>query len=65
VEETRKNEMIHPPFNTIFLDLIRKKDEPTSFKDFRPIALSNCIYKIISKIISRHLNPILSEVISK
>jgi retron-type reverse transcriptase len=57
--------MMHPPFNTTFLALIPKKDEPTSFEDFRLIALCNCIYKIVAKIISRHLKPILSEVISK
>jgi hypothetical protein len=65
VEETRLNGLIHPPFNTTFLALIPKKDEPTSFEDFRPISLCNCIYKIIAKIISRRLKPILSEVISK
>jgi len=65
VEETRNNGLIHPPFNTTFLDLIPKKNEPSSFDDFRPISLCNCIYKIIAKIISVHLKPILSEVISK
>jgi hypothetical protein len=65
VEETRLNGLILPPFNTTFLALIPKKDEPTSFEDFRRISLCNCIYKIIAKIISKCLKPILSEVISK
>jgi hypothetical protein len=65
VEETRWNGMMHAPFNTTFLALIPKKDEPLSFDEFRPISLCNCIYKIVEKLISRHLKPILSEAISK
>jgi hypothetical protein len=57
--------MMHPPFNSTFLALIPKKDEPLSFEDFRSISLCNCIYKIVAKLISRHLKPILSEAISK
>jgi len=40
-------------------------DDPRSFDDFRPISLCNCIYKIIAKIITRRLKPLLLEAISK
>jgi hypothetical protein len=55
VEEFRRNGMMHLPFNSTFLALIPKKDDPLSFEDFRPISLCNCIYKIVAKLISRRL----------
>jgi len=41
--------------------IIPKTDPPTSFHDFRPISLCNCLYKIIAKIIANRIKPILSE----
>jgi hypothetical protein len=43
VEESRKNGRIHEPFNATSIALIPKLDNPTSFDDFRPISLCNCI----------------------
>jgi hypothetical protein len=42
-----------------------KRVQHLPFEDFRPISLCNCIYKIMAKLISRCLKPILSEAISK
>jgi hypothetical protein len=64
VEESRKNGHIHEPLNATFIALIPKSDNPTTFDDFRPISLCNCIYKIISKVISHRLKDILSRHIS-
>lgn len=50
--------------NYTFIYLIPKVDSPLYFNDFRHISLCNCLYKIISKIIAHHLNPILSFQIS-
>eukprot|EP00253_Pinus_taeda_P034809 PITA_34809 len=47
-----------------FIALIPKTDGPSSFDDFRPISLCNCLYKIIAKIIANRLKPILSQHIS-
>lgn len=46
--------------NSTFLTLIPKTGKPASFGDFRPIALCNLTYKLITKIISIRLKPILS-----
>ena len=50
--------------NSTFLTLIPKCDKPSSFADFRPISLCNLIYKLIAKVISNKLKPILSKGIS-
>jgi len=52
-------------FNSTFITLIPKVDEPQSFVDFRSISLCNFIYKITSKIIALYIKPILSSIISK
>jgi hypothetical protein len=64
VEEYRKNWDIHEPLNATFIPLIPKIDNPTTFDDFCSVSLCNCIYKIISKVISRRLKDILSRHIS-
>jgi len=56
---------IHNPINVTFIALIPKTDNLTSFEDFRPISLCNCLYKIISKVISIRLKVILSKHISR
>jgi hypothetical protein len=64
VEESRVNGHIRNLINSTFLALIRKTDNPSSFEDFWPISLCNCLYKIILKVISRRLKVILSKHIS-
>ena len=64
VEESRVEGFIHGPFNTTFLALIPKEEQPLSFEEFRPISLGNYIYKIISKIIAIRFKAMLSKNIS-
>jgi hypothetical protein len=63
VKETRTIGKMLGYFNTNFLALIPKDDNPTSFEKFKPISLCNCIYKIISKVIVRRLKRVLSRKI--
>jgi hypothetical protein len=65
VEETRIRGEVIRPINSTFIALIPKVNNPSSFNDFRPIALCNLCYKIIAKVIARRLRPILSLTLSE
>lgn len=56
---------IHTPINSRFIAIIPKVDNLLSFDEFRPISLSNCLYIIISKIITRRIKEIISKKISR
>eukprot|EP00253_Pinus_taeda_P030816 PITA_30816 len=64
IEHCRRNGKIPSAIKSTFIALILKANHPTTFDDFRPISLCNCLYKIISKIIANRLKPILSRHIS-
>jgi hypothetical protein len=65
VEESRTSGVVLPALNATFLTLIPKEERVTNPKQFRPIALCNVIYKIITKVVANRLKPILTHVISK
>lgn len=65
VEGTRTSGRIPASFNATFIALIPKTNSSTSLNDFRPISLCNCVYKVVSKIISRRLKVVLSHHISE
>lgn len=65
VEESRAEGHVHGPINATFIALIPKSDSSTSYDDFQPISLYNCLYKIISKVIAKRIKEILSRKISR
>ena len=46
VNDTRITGRISTCFNSTFIALIPKVDNPLSLNDFRPISLCNCIYQV-------------------
>jgi hypothetical protein len=65
VEESRRKGRVSGALNATFIALIPKSDKPDSFGGFRPIALCNLVYKIITKIIAARIKTSLSVGISK
>lgn len=55
VEESRVKDRVNGAINATFLALIPKSNKPDSFGGYRPIALCNLVYKIISKIIATRI----------
>lgn len=49
--------------NNSFVVLIPKNQSPVAFNHFRPISLSNVVYKIISRLIVVIIRPLLSKLI--
>ncbi|XP_071728399.1 synaptotagmin-3-like [Rutidosis leptorrhynchoides] len=49
--------------NSSFAALIPKKNDPLGFGDYRPISLIGCLYKILSKVLTKRLQRVISSVI--
>ena len=52
-------------FKTAAIRLIPKKGDPTSLKNWRPISLLNCIYKILSRALNNRLKTVNDKLTSR
>lgn len=65
VEESRALHWMLPSLNTTFIALIPKEEDSITPDKYRPIALCNVIYKVISKVVANRLKPLLPLLISQ
>jgi hypothetical protein len=56
--------VVNRALNSTFLTLIPKTNLSSSLSDYRPIALCNLCYKVITKILANRIKPYLSRIIS-
>ena len=64
VQESISKRGVQKSFNATFLTLIPKEVGADNLEKFIPIVLCNVIYKIISKVITNRLKPLLPNLIS-
>ena len=64
MENSMQTKRVVTSFNVTFLTLIPKEDNVADLKYFCPISIRNVIYKIITKVMALHLNPMLPLLIS-
>lgn len=55
---------LNPRFNETYVRLIPKIKEPRKVADYRPIALCSTHYKIVAKLLSKRMKPLLPALIS-
>jgi hypothetical protein len=65
VEDSRQSTSILKVLNATMITLIPKENEARTPDRYKPIALCNVVYKIISKVIANILKPILPTLISQ
>jgi hypothetical protein len=51
--------------NATFLSLIPKKQNAFNIRDFRPISLIGCVYKLLSKVLTNRLKIVMENLISE
>jgi hypothetical protein len=65
VEYSRRSTSILKALDASLITLIPKENESKTLDRYRPIALCNMVYKIISKVIANRLKPLLPTLVSQ
>lgn len=65
IREAYENPSSIKHFNQTLLTLVPKSEDPTTPVQFRPIALCNVIYKILTKVLSNRMQSFLPALINK
>lgn len=63
LSEIHQRGRLNRVINSIFLCLITKVPNLVDLKDFRPISLVGCIYKLLAKILANRLRRVLPHII--
>lgn len=63
--EFQRNGKYTKGVNSTFIALIPKVTSPQQLKDFRPISLVGCMYKVLAKVLANRLRGVLGSVISE
>ncbi|GKU89268.1 hypothetical protein SLEP1_g3431 [Rubroshorea leprosula] len=65
VTEFHRNGRLVNGLNSSFLALIPKKMNPEQFKEYRPISLIGCLYKLLAKVLANRLKMVMEGIISE
>jgi len=58
------NEVVPRSFLLYFVTLIPKVNNPFTLKQFRPISLLGCLYKLLEKVLAGRMSMVMSSIIS-
>lgn len=65
LEFSKKLGNILKEINNTFIALNPKKNKAVKLSDFKPISLYNTIYKILSKVLTNRIKPLMNNIISE
>ncbi|GKU90242.1 hypothetical protein SLEP1_g4255 [Rubroshorea leprosula] len=63
--EVHKNGRLVSGLNSSFLALIPKKFNSMELKDYRPISLIGCVYKLLTKVLANRIKAVMLGIISE
>ncbi|GKV09573.1 hypothetical protein SLEP1_g21054 [Rubroshorea leprosula] len=63
--EFHKNGRLVSGLNSSFLTLIPKKFNSMELKDYRPISLIGCVYKLLTKVLASRIKAVMPRIISE
>jgi len=64
-DQFHANEVLPKGMLAYFVTLIPKISSPLDLKDYRPISLLGCLYKLLSKVLARRLAVVMNSIISQ